>query len=671
MRVAPSRFRRVCLDAFAQHGRGMLLLAALLAAPALQTSANLSGDDWLPITPEELKMTSEPLAPGAAAICLYRQVDRDDISAHEANYKRIKILTDEGRKYGDVEIRFFREEGNINAIHARTIQPDGTVTNFDGKVYVKSIVKARGLSYLAKTFTLPNVQAGTIIEYRYSFDWNPEYVYDSRWVLSDELFTKRAVFSLKPNRLFSLNTSWPRGLPPGTAPPKVESGRPIHLETLNVPAAAIEDYMPPQLETMYRVDFSYSEGGIESDFDKFWKQEGKKRYAKLEDFTGKHKAMEQAVAQIVSAGDSPQVKLQKIYARCQKIRNLSYEPDRAQQERDREKLKDVKNVEDIWKLGYGDGTGITWLFLSLARAAELDAYPVIVSRRSDFFFNPRAMNPRQLNDNVVLVMVDGKEQYFDPGTIFTPFGLLPWSETGVAGLKLTKDGGVWVKTPLPDSSASRVERSATLKMDDHGVLAGTLTARFTGLKAQGLRMAARETDATERQKQLEDEVKSWIPIEVEVALKSQPDWDSASDVLQADFSLTVRGWVTGAGRRAFLPVGLFSAEETHLFEHAERVHPIFFEYPWQEKDDVAVQLPLDITVASLPEGKTLDMKAVAFQTGAANDAGTLHLKRSVILNATLVDTKFYPNLRTFFQELRTGDQQQVLLQAGGKSAPGN
>ena len=51
-------------------------------------------------------MTSEPLAPGAPAIILYRQVDRDDNghTSHEDNYFRIKILTEEGRKYANVEI---------------------------------------------------------------------------------------------------------------------------------------------------------------------------------------------------------------------------------------------------------------------------------------------------------------------------------------------------------------------------------------------------------------------------------------------------------------------------------------------------------------------------------------------------------------------------------------
>ena len=46
---------------------------------------------------------------------------------------------------------------------------------------------------------------------------------------------------------------------------------------------------------------------------------------RLESFIGKRKAMEAGSRQIVSPGDSPEVKLQKIYARVQQIRNTSYE----------------------------------------------------------------------------------------------------------------------------------------------------------------------------------------------------------------------------------------------------------------------------------------------------------------------------------------------------------
>ena len=74
-------------------------------------------------------------------------MNRDDRgkTAHEDVYFRIKILTEEGRKYGDIEIPFFKGSGNIVNIHARTIRPDGSIVDFTGKAFDKSIVKARGL----------------------------------------------------------------------------------------------------------------------------------------------------------------------------------------------------------------------------------------------------------------------------------------------------------------------------------------------------------------------------------------------------------------------------------------------------------------------------------------------------------------------------------------------
>src|SRR5689334_7510279 len=189
-------------------------------------SNSAMADGIPPVTPEELKMTSEPLAPGAPAIILYRQVDRDDRgnTAHENDFVRIKILTEEGRKYADVEIPFVRSSGNnVVGIKARTIRPDGSMVNYDGKVYDKAIVKAKGVRYMAKTFTLPEVQVGSVIEYSYTTDLSEYTLYDSHWILSDDLFTKNAVFSLKPytSDYFPINVRWSwQGLPAGTDPPK-------------------------------------------------------------------------------------------------------------------------------------------------------------------------------------------------------------------------------------------------------------------------------------------------------------------------------------------------------------------------------------------------------------------------------------------------------------------
>jgi hypothetical protein len=630
-----------------------------------------AADEWLPISQEELKMTGEPKAPGAPAIILYRQVDRDDSNAatpHEYNYVRTKIFTEEGRKYADVEIPVVKGSWDIHNIRARTIRPDGSIVNFDGKVYEKEIVKTRGIKYLAKTFTLSDVQPGSIIEYHYMIDFAEYYVFNSNWTLSDDLFSKSAKFTLKPYHWY-LQWSWPNGLPAGVKPP-VNENKVVHMEVQDVPAFETEDDMPPEGATRFRVDFLYSEEMFEKEPDKFWKKQGKRMNDEAESFVNKRKAMEQAVAEIVSPGDSPDAKLQKIYARVQKIRNTSYEIAKTEQEQKRAKEKETNNVEDVWKRGYAGGNEITLLFVGLARAAGFDASAVKVATRNDHFFQRNIMRTRDLNTYVALVKLNGKDSYFDPGSVFTPFGLLPWSETGTTGLKLDKDGGTWVETPNPESSASRVERKADMKMTNEGSLEGKLTVTFTGLEALWRRVYEHNDDEAHHKKLLEDYVKEIIPAAIEVDLTNKPDWTSSSPTLVAEFALKVPGWVAGAGKRALCPVGLFSGPEKHMYEHSTRVHPLYFQFMFEKTDDVRIELPLGWQVSSIPQVQNNDAKVVAYSLKVESDKGSLHLERHLRNNLTFLEQKYYGALRNFYQTVRSGDDQQIVLQPLG-SPSGN
>jgi Domain of Unknown Function with PDB structure (DUF3857) len=649
----------------------ILSFASLFAAISLPTP--LWSVSFQPIVPEELKMTSEPQAPGAPAIILFREVDRDDRgnTAHEDVYFRIKILTEEGRKYGDIEIPFFTSEGKIVNLHARTIRPDGGIVDFTGKAFDKSIVKARGLKYMAKTFTMPDVQVGCILEYYYTEDFAENLVFDSRWILSHELFTKKAKFTLNPYERFALRWTWNR-LPPGTAQPTEASNRVVSLEAADVPAFQTEDYMPPENELKSRVDFIYSEEFPEKDVDKYWKKLGKKRNDQMESFVGKRKAMEEAVSAIVSPGDSPEEKLRKIYARVQQIRNISYEREKTEQEEKRSKEKEPTNVEDIWKKQYGSGSQLTWLFLALVRAAGFDAAGIWVSERRNYFFDPRSMDGHRLDENIVAVKLNSKDVFFNPGAEFTPFGMLPWSETGVKGLKLDKDGGTWVDTPVPQSEDSAIRRKAELRLSsDTGELEGKLVVTYTGLEASYRRLEQRFGDDTEHKKFLEDEVKEAIPIGCEVELSNQPDWKNSAAPLVAEYTLKVPGWISAAGHRALLPVGLFSAQEKHLFDHANRVHPIYFEFPFQRSDDITIDLPLGWQISSVPEPRKLDAKAITYDLDAKNEKGALHLNRALVVDLLFLPQDKYQALRQVFQVVRTVDEEQVALLPGGPTTGRN
>ncbi len=645
------------------------LVRALPAWPAILLFAGgpAGSAEWQPVSQEELQLTREPAAPQAPAIILYRRVDRDDYNSVQVDYLRIKILTEEGRRYANVEIPFFRGSETIGGIEARVIQPDGNVVPFDGQVYETTLVKTRGVRYLAKAFTLTDVRVGSIIEYRYRHRLNAGYVYDSRWILSDELFTRRAHFSLRPSEFLGLRWAWPRGLPAGTVPPvKPEKGL-IQLDVSNVPAFVREEYMPPEDEMKYRVEFIYYGPDERArTVEDYWRQYSKRVLRDVNTFVDAKRAMDRALQQIVDAGDSPETTLRKIYARVQQIRNLSYERDRTDQEIKRENIRQNRNVADVWERGYGSGEQITWLFLALARSAGFQADPVMVSTRNRHFLNRDVMNHWQLNTNLVIVRIGDSEQAFDPGAYLTPYGMLPWAETGVQGLRLDKGGGRWVSIQAAPASSSRVSRRATLALDADGTVSGHLTVTYTGQEALVRRLEERDEDAAARRRHLESEIEATVPVGMEVKLTNEPEWSSSSPTLVAEFDVEIPGWAVGAGARLLLPATVFGAADRHTFEHAMRLHPLHFSYLSSHEDEVEITLPPGVAVASLPAPATADGGAMSYLNRAETRDGRLYLQRQLTIRTIFAPVSAYERLRAFFQSVRAGDELQIVLGRAGK-----
>ena len=179
----------------------------------------------------------------------------------------------------------------------------------------------------------------------------------------------------------------------------------------------------------------------------FWRLQGKQRAEKEEKFIGKAKGVRRAVTRVISPNDPPEIKLRKLYAWAQQVRNLGYERPTTEKEKKRGALKDNKSVEDVLKRGYGSPWDINRLLVALARAAGFDAAVVMLAAGDNRIFRKNLPDFGQLNAHVVQVRLGAKEVFLDPATPHCPFGFLSWDQAGVLGLRLEKDGGVALLAP--------------------------------------------------------------------------------------------------------------------------------------------------------------------------------------------------------------------------------
>ena len=114
--------------------------------------------------------------------------------------------------------------------------------------------------------------------------------------------------------------------------------------------------MPPENELKARVDFTYSEDPFESDPVTILAKIGKKLNGKVGRLRRKTQGHGTSGRPDRVAQRSPEVKLQKIYARVQQIRNTSYEVRKTEQEekRSRRKRRRQQRGGDL-EAGYSDG----------------------------------------------------------------------------------------------------------------------------------------------------------------------------------------------------------------------------------------------------------------------------------------------------------------------------
>jgi hypothetical protein len=634
-----------------------------LAATSIAPAAEFDVEGWRVVTPEELAMKSEPRAPGAAAVYLYTQIDRDDEGPVTKVHKQVKILTEEGRDRANIEIRYDKSGDSVSDIEARVVQSDGAIVPFKGTIYDRPIASGRDVKMQAKTFTLPDVRVGSTIEYRYVYRRRFNLLYDSNWVLSQELFTRFARYSITVHNYGNARWSYPNGLPEGAGLPVVK-GRNVRLETRNVPAFVTEQYMPPSNELRFLVEFYYvGDDSMQSDPVKYWNALGKRVYRSQNRFANDSGAVRKALAGIVAPGDSATQKARKIYDHVQRLRNTSYEPELDPQEAKRRRDIDASSAADVARHGYGDSLELMAYFLALVRAAGIPAEPVLVGGRANRFFKKTILNAEQLDSSVVAVTLDGKDVLLDPSIPFLPFGALLWSDTAVQGLKLNEDGGTWISMPLPDSEEAVTSRKAKFTLNEDGELQGTVSITYTGREALWRRLQQRNEDEQSRREFLEEDIKEQLAGQAQVKVVRQPEW-SGTGPLQTEYQVKLADWVVISGNRLLVGMGIFGGHEKGVFVAAKRVHPIYFAYPFKTEDELRIVLPAGYRQQGAPETwpAAKEGNTLAYSISADSNDGALVIRRDITVSTLFSSRDSYGKFRDFYESVRAGDEHKVVLE---------
>ena len=619
-------------------------------------------------TKEELEMTSDPKAPGADAVYLYREERTDDSLHYHSDYVRIKVLTEKGKELATVRTPYEHRNFKVTDIQGRTIHSDGTVIPLNTKPSDLTDVKTKDLQINTMVFTLPNVEVGSILEYRLQIRYEDDMVSSPTWEVQQKYYVHKAHYFFQPTpRLEYITNSHgdaANRLMYGVVGPKESkvisdaSGR-YTYDISDVPPFPNDDWMPPLNSIHWRVEFyytAYSSGG------EFWQKEGKRWAKETDHFANPSKGLKEAVSKIVSPADTDEQKARKLYEEVMKLENTDFTREKSSAERKAEKLKQIKDAEDVLNQKSGSSDNLALLFVALARAAGLHVYPMQVVNRNRALFDPNYLSLSQLDDYIAVVNINGKDVMLDPGEKMCPFGILHWKHSYAAGLRLTDSGPVAANTPANPYTASTANRVADLAIDPAGNVKGTTRFVLTGQDALHWRQIALTNDEAEVKKQFIESIRADLPDGVQADFGHFLGLDDYNSNLLV--VVNVSGSLgTATGKHFFLPEQFFEAHAKHPFvAQDKRTTPIDVHYPRMETDTVTYHLPSEIAVEIPPQPGAISWPDHAILKVTAGAKGNdVTIGRAAAFNFTLLPAQEYSNLHDFYQKVAAADQQQLVL----------
>jgi hypothetical protein len=656
----------------------LLLLGAALAAMPAQAQTK-----WTQPTDEELKMTAQPQVPGAPAVYLYREEMTDDLLHERSVYVRLKILTEAGKALGDVRLTYLSDlavddpdisdlTADVTDIAGRTIHSDGTIIPFTGQPFERTVEKSTGAKFSEKVFSLPQVEVGSILEYRFKLRIGDNEYETPQWLVQQRLYVRKAYYYWKASDIFTEGSStrglaWSNVLPPGavvksSAVPGTGNTHPYHLIELavhDIPPMQHEAFMPPMRSLSYRVNFYRAAYRTQ---DEFWRERGKAWVKQMEHFIGPAQGMTAQVQTLVAPGDSDMVKLQKIYAAIMEMDNTMFSRKHSESENKAHGLGKAHTAQDIWDRKRGRPEEMTALFVALARSAGMRAYLMAVTDRDTDIFSPAWLSLEQLNGFVAIVVVDGKEQFFDPGQRYCPFGQMAWKHTGAGGLREIEGGGsALANTPEPPYIQSQTQRTADLTMEDDGTVHGTVKITLIGAPALSWRHLGLRRDETAVRNTMRSWIRARLPEGIEVKNGTIENLADYEKPLVATYD--VRGMLaTVSAKRLMLPGQLFESRTKPLFPQETRDVPIYFNHGGRTIDAVRVKFPEDVTLESAPKDDQVALQRLAsYRIKAETQPGSVLLRRTYDLGSPFFTVAEYPEVKTFFSKMATDDQQPVVL----------
>ena len=570
-------------------------------------------------------------------------------SYYDDNYRlitdrrvRIKILNQRGLDRGNIKIRFYSKNNFelIRGIEAMTYNPDGSSPV--SSISRKSIYTEKVDDHFSNVkFALPNVKAGSIIEYKYQSIMK-HYGGLDKWIFQSDIPTLKSCFQLVilPNAEFSYVVSKKSNYYV-TITPNPSEGK-IYFEMNNIPGLRFEPYMDAVKDHLQKVEFQFSgytnSFGDKENVNATWKEVAYN--LSTDEYLGK------AVQKNLPIPDDLKALVAKETSGIGKINVIySYVKDNFTWNGYTGKFA-VDGLKKIWEKRTGNAGELNLVLVNLLQAFEIDASPILVAER-DFGKVEPSSYPfiDWFNKTAAYVVADGKILILDATQKYCPATLTPYQILNTFALVINKKTEKLLQIP-GNEGAYRSNLLVKAGLDNNGFLKGSCDITSYDYAKESQVEGIKENRNKFIVKTYEE---PYDGLKVDSFGYEYNKVDTAPLVQHFNFFRQL----DETGGFILFNYNLFTGFAKNPFIADERFTDISFGYPFHWEIEEIIELPAKSKTDDLLKDQTLEIRGgtIILSREIKRMGNQLKIKISFRQTLTLIDADAYPTLKNFYKSM--------------------
>ena len=441
-----------------------------------------------PITDQERSLTEVPGHPNAPAVVLFRKGSFTMVDPVTQAYRptftvtvRRKILTEEGRRYGEVVLQHSRW-AKLRDLQARTVLPDGRIIPVAEDAMFRRRT-SRKEKIFETSIAFPAVEVGAILDYRYQVRLESPFLVEP-WTFQEEVPTlfSEIIYDTPHVIAVSFWSQNPLGVPGiKQSIDKLALGSRIKVSGANLPAVPSEPNSPTFNDLAARfyvipVEVWTLTGKKKADLFRTWQSACTLMSESYEKFDRKSSLAERRARETAErAGPDPRARAEALY---RLVRDEIETGDDSGI-----MLPEGSTADAVLNARTGRPTEKALLLRSLLSDARVPARLVWVAERGDGLVNLNLSTPFWFDRAIVAVDLDGQRVFLDPSDRTLAFGHLAPGLEGMPAILYDPKAPEEIRLPATPLEENLRHARIELDLDAAGRLTGRGTLRLAGQHA--------------------------------------------------------------------------------------------------------------------------------------------------------------------------------------------